>query len=44
MRAILRQFTERRFVQNFIIEMIANMVMLIGGLVIGYYLRMMMWF
>ncbi len=38
----LNKFTQKRFVQNLIIEIIADLVMLIGGLVIGYYLRTML--
>lgn len=42
MDILVKKFRERRFIQNLIIEMIANLVMLIGGLVIGYYLRTML--
>ncbi len=42
MNALINKFRERRFIQNLMIELIADLVMLIGGLVIGYYLRTML--
>ncbi|WP_035157018.1 hypothetical protein [Cohnella thermotolerans] len=42
MNALVKKIREPRFIQRFIAELIADLVMLIGGLVIGYYLRTML--
>lgn len=42
MRAIMDKIKERRFVQNVVIEVVADLLMLIAGIVIGYYFKTML--
>lgn len=42
MRLMLNKIQERRFVQNLVIELVADLLMLSMGIVIGYYLKTLM--
>ncbi|WCF11760.1 hypothetical protein NDS46_30925 (plasmid) [Paenibacillus thiaminolyticus] len=42
MRAFIGKFKERRFMQNLIIEVVADLLMLIMGIIIGYYFKTML--
>lgn len=42
MRAMVNKFKERKFMQNVVIEVVADLLMLIMGIVIGYYFKTML--
>lgn len=39
MKAILNRFTEKQFVQNILIEVVADSLMVIIGFIVAYYVR-----
>jgi hypothetical protein len=42
MKVIQDKFANKEFVQNFTIEFVADVIMLVVGLIIGYYIRVML--
>lgn len=41
MHALLNKFKKKEFIQNLFAEIIANLTMLVCGIVIGYYFKIM---